>query len=261
VGKNKQISKKVEKGQVVSNKEIAPEHYLLKAHLPHISNNSIPGQFVNIKINSSSTDPLLRIPLGIHAVEGETVQFLYKVVGSGTRWLSQKTKGSEIDILGPLGKGFRIKDTKALLVSGGHGIAPLYGLAEELSKKGIEIEFIAGVKNAEHLTCVEKLENLGIKVHIATEDGSAGTKGYVTDLLKSRIFKEVTIYSCGPKPMLKAVALLAAKANVEAQVSVDEYMACGIGACKGCAILTTEGYKLVCKDGPVFDSQIVEWGN
>jgi len=261
------IKKKVLTAEVLSNKHVAADHYLLQLKQEWLGKHSCPGQFVNVKVEEDTTAPLLRIPLGIHKIEKEGISLLYKVVGDGTKKLSEKNKGAEIGILGPLGTGFDLsplgkKGAEAVLISGGHGIAPLFVLAEEILKKKRKVKFLIGTRTKEHVLCAAELWEMGAEVYVATEDGTLGKKGYVTCLLGEHLkgdMKNTTVYSCGPKPMLAAVSEVAEMYDVPAQVSLDEYMACGIGACLGCAIKTKSGYKLVCTDGPVFDSKELIW--
>jgi len=260
----------VVKGTILSNKEIARDYFVMDVKASCLGKNACPGQFVAVKVQDNVTDPLLRVPLGIHKIRKEGISLLYKVVGNGTRLLSRRQKGEDIDILGPLGNGFdmsaiRGKDPKVVIISGGHGIAPLYALSEMLAKNKNEIDLFMGARKKDHIIYVKELRRLGVKVHIATDDGSLGHKGPVTDLLKKFLERYTTyavrhtIYACGPKPMLKAVSGIAKEMNIPAQVTYDEYMACGIGACRGCAVDTTEGMKLACEDGPVFDARIIKW--
>ena len=258
--------KKITDCKIISNQRITRDHYVMDLESSFLGASSGPGQFVNIKIKERSTDPLLRIPLGVHKITKKGISLLYKVVGEGTALLSQEKKGSTISVLGPLGKGFDTslvkRETKVVIVAGGHGIAPLYALSEALSKRTKKIVFLLGAATKSHITCTGDLKKLGIKVKVATDDGSSGRKGFVTCFLKDEIEKgknETVIYACGPKPMLSAVSAIADECGARAQVSADEYMACGIGACLGCAIMTKQGYKYVCKDGPVFDSKEIEW--
>lgn len=263
--------KKTMRCEVLSNKRIAPDHYVMDLSSPWLGKNSKPGQFVSVSVKKSGTDPLLRVPLGIHKINPKGISLLYKVVGRSTELLSLMRKGDAADILGPLGNGFDISGVKkgdtALIVSGGHGVAPLYVLSEALMKKRADVEFFTGACKAEHIVCETDLKKLGAKMRISTDDGSRGKKCYVTDLLgeflerKTKNEKRAMIFACGPRPMLAAVSRVAAEHGVRAQVSVDAYMACGIGACLGCAIMTTNGYKMVCKDGPVFDSKEIVWGD
>ena len=266
----KTAKKQIIKAKVISNKEICADHFVLEIENEYLGKNSLPGQFVNVKVSENNCEHLLRIPLGIHSIEEKGIQLLYKVVGSGTKKLSGKMPGDEINILGPLGNSFDLEfaeeqKCKSLIVAGGHGIAPLYALCEYLVNRDLSVEFFIGVRTKRHLICVERLEKLGVKVHVASVDGSVGIKGNVTTLLEKEIDivkkenKKGLIFSCGPRLMLKEVARIAKKEDVSAQVSLDAYMACGIGVCLGCAIKTIDGFKLVCKDGPVFKANDIVW--
>lgn len=258
--------KKVTNCKIITNKRITPDHWVMDLESSFLSRNSEAGQFINIKTEERGIDPLLRIPLGVHKITKKGISLLYKVVGEGTSLLSEKKKGETVSVLGPLGKGFDTsclkKDSKAVIISGGHGIAPLYALAEESRKKTKDITFLLGTSTKSHVTCAKNLRKMGIKVKIATDDGTSGKKGLVTCLLPeviNKTKKETVIFACGPKAMIAATASLAKEYGVKAQVSLDEYMACGIGACLGCAIMTKKGYKYICKDGPVFDSDEIKW--
>ena len=266
--------KKIIQAKILSNRKITADHFLLKLQSAYLAAHSSPGQFVSVKAQKNSTDPLLRIPLGVHAVRKQGIDLLYKVVGQGTGILSERQKGETLNVLGPLGNGFdlsgmlRRKDDTAVLVAGGHGIAPLYAAAQVLSKKGIRIDFFIGAGSGNHIVCVEEIKRLGAKVHVATDDGTRGHKGYVTELVDPFLKRvttghgpRVTMYACGPRPMLGVLAGCVKKHDITAQFSLDAYMACGIGACLGCAIMTRNGYKLVCKDGPVFAAGDVDWEN
>lgn len=268
------IKKKTIKCGILSNAKVAKDHYVMQLEAPYLAKKSLPGQFVSLKVRNEGTDPLIRIPLGVHSIEKKGISVLYKVVGEGTDLLRQRRKGEKIDVLGPLGNGFDLdaslknKGTRAFLVSGGHGIAPLHALAKEIKKRKVQIDFFAGACSRNELVCLDKIKKMGVKVHVATEDGTCGCAGYVTIPLLRELEKHLNsatcspcpvVYACGPRPMLAAVAKEAKKAKIKAQVSVDAYMACGIGACLGCAIRTKEGIKMVCKDGPVFDADSINW--
>jgi dihydroorotate dehydrogenase electron transfer subunit len=263
--------RRTEKATIIDNKKIAPDHYVINLESKFLSKNSLPGQFVNVKISDKGTDPLLRIPLGISRVTKKGIGLVYKVVGEGTQALSLKKKNEALDILGPLGTPFCLpesgKKREAILVAGGHGIAPLYALAEILTKrKKNRVTVFIGAAKGGHIVLAKEIKALGCDVDISTEDGSRGKKGYVTCLLATQLEKlgagprgAIDIYACGPRPMVAAVAREAEKHGLVAQVSLDAYMACGIGACMGCAVKTKAGYKMVCKDGPVFRSDEIEW--
>lgn len=260
--------KKVEKCRILANKKIAKDHYVMDVETSGIAGNAKPGQFVSVSVRGQGTDPLLRVPLGIHRIRPSGISLLYKVIGKSTELLSRMEKGGYADVLGPLGNHFDVspaKEHKAIMVAGGHGVAPLFALAEEAIVNGAEVEFFSGACTAEHLVCEKEIKKLGARVHVATDDGSRGEKCYVTGMLEKEITQikakdpRTVIYACGPRPMLAAVSRIAERHDISAQVSVDAYMACGIGVCLGCAIRTKEGYKLVCKDGPVFDSREIVW--
>ena len=260
---------------------------------PRIAKNTKPGQFFNIKINDSYR-PLLRRPFSAHKIGKDKIEILYKVVGKATRIFSTKKKSETLDIIGPLGNGFSFHPgaETVILVAGGHGIAPLVALAEELKTlppsagsrrsspgeasygKNAKCIVFIGAKTKKQIVCEKDFRKLGAKVCIATDDGSKGRKGLVTSLLEHKLQNKsypptprlwrtgksrVTIYACGPKPMLKAVAKLVKRYGIPAQISLEEYMACGIGTCLGCPVKTQQGFKLVCKDGPVFDAEEIIW--
>lgn len=249
--------------KVISQKEIKNGCFRMKLEAPAIAKEAGPGQFLHIRC-STSADPLLRRPLSIHRIGAGHLEVLYNVVGKGTKLLSRKTPGDKIDLVGPLGNGFKIsnnKKTVKMLVAGGMGVAPLLGLAEELSrqvkaKKGIIV--ILGAKTENHILCEKEFKKLGAAVHIATEDGSRGKKALATKLAEEVIKSQgcrwgnVTVYSAGPMAMVKALCGLMKGCSLDSQVSLEERMACGLGACLGCAVDTQAGYKRVCKDGPVF---------
>jgi len=267
----KRATKKIIKAKILSNRNIAPDHYVMDIESPWLARNSKAGQFVNVKVQEGVTDPLLRIPLGVHRKHKTGIAVLYKTVGPGTELLARRRKGEVIDVLGPLGKGFDVsaviakKGHAAVIVAGGQGVAPLFALAEEILSKKKKVDFFFGARVGEHVVCEKDLKRLGAKVYVATEDGTCGKKGCVTDLLKEHLKRNThdaqrtTIFACGPKPMLAVVAKEAARYGMPAQVTYDEYMACGIGACRGCAVETTEGIKMACEDGPVFDARVIKW--
>ena len=285
------------KAKIITNQKIAPEHYTLSFKTPLFEEAVKPGQFFNIRVNNS-LEPLLRRPFSAHKIYKQRIEILYKVVGKATKILSTKKKGDILEIIGPLGNGFDVFRSRngklsvpgteqAILVAGGHGAAPLVALARQLRARGVKFTAFIGARNKKHVVCDKELEKLGAKVYIATDDGSKGYRGLVANLLsrslraprsgakqsqKMRLLRslrslamtragEVTIYACGPKPMLKEVAKSAKGHDMPCRVSLEEYMACGIGTCLGCAVKTRSGYKMVCKDGPVFDAKEIIWQN
>ena len=234
-------------------KRLSQEVYRLSFKSPYLAKKSQPGQFLHLKINST----ILRRPFSIHKVENQNIFILFKVKGKGTKILSTYKKGDSLDILGPLGKGFKIyPSASVILVAGGIGIAPLLFLAQRI-KKGLRFLFF-GTESKKELVTLPEFKRLGFKIFVATQDGSEGFKGDVIKLLEKRIsclnLSSLKLYACGPNSMLYNLAqLLKRFPYIEAFASVEQFMGCGVGACLGCVISTKEGYKRVCKDGPVFN--------
>ncbi|MBF0217801.1 MAG: dihydroorotate dehydrogenase electron transfer subunit [Candidatus Omnitrophica bacterium] len=263
--------KRVETAVVIENRAIAENIFRMKLKCPWIAARTRPGQFLGIKVNDAGTDPLLRIPLGIHRAENGYVYLLYKTVGLATGMLKAKEKGDDLDVMGPLGNGFSVgkaltMGSRAILVAGGYGVSPLYSLAETLMNNKVKVTIFIGARDKLGIVCDKELKKLGAAVQITTDDGSCGLRGCVTDAVskylrrqKSESRKGIKVFACGPEPMLKAVAGLADELGIPAEVSLDEYMACGVGACRGCAVKTVNGVKLACTDGPVFDARDVIW--
>lgn len=250
--------------EVISQNEIKKGCFRMKVGAPFIAKTAKPGQFLHIRCGSS-TEPLLRRPISIHRIGKNDVDILYNVVGKGTKILSEKKEGDAIDIIGPLGNGFEIfKESRSLkmLVAGGMGVAPLLGLAEEMARQ-IKIRrqllVILGARTKGHILCENEFKRLGAEVYTATEDGSKGKKTLATELareiVKSKKYRwqDVCVYAAGPIGMIRGLAKLTTGCSVESQASLEERMACGLGACLGCVVDTQSGYKRVCKDGPVFN--------
>ncbi len=249
-------------GKVISNKEIKSGYFLMDIKCPAIGKAAEPGQFLTVRCGNT-TEPLLRKPFGFHRISSSGFEILYEVLGKGTRILSSLKPDDGIDILGPLGSGFTVPKSKRdfVIIAGGIGVAPLLALAEELVHRKPLV--LIGAKTKDGILCEREFRRLGCNVKISTGDGSRGFKGAVTDLLEDLLssidYRLSTIYACGPKPMLKAVARVAKRRGLEAYASFEEYIACGVGACLGCAIRTKSGYKLICKDGPVFNLREMIW--
>ena len=252
------------KARIIQNKKAGEGFFEVTLDAPHISASALPGQFIMVKADNPRW-PLLRRPLGIHKARKNTVTLLYQVVGPGTRMLAGARAGENLDILGPLGNGFDQSQArlakKVVLVAGGMGVAPLLFLAQKLDKK---VLVLIGAKDKNHLICEKEFRALGHKTLIATDDGSRGFKGFVTDMLEGMLRSGgagcQAIYACGPGPMLEKVAQISARCKAPAQVSLERHMACGFGACLGCAVDTVDGKKRVCKDGPVFFANQIIWG-
>jgi dihydroorotate dehydrogenase electron transfer subunit len=263
------------KVKILSRKEVAPNIYLMSLKAPEIAQEALPGQFIYIKC-SKDNYPLLRRPLSIHRIDKEKgeIFILFQIMGEGTKLLADRTIGDDLDIMGPIGNGFNIypESKKIVIIGGGIGIAPLLALCEESIKKGKEVRVLIGALRKELVIGEENFRNLGAKVDVATDDGSYQYKGLVTDLLE-RIIKEGwltdQIFACGPKAMLKKIVEISLDAHIDCQLSLEERMACGIGACLGCVckIKTKDKkedkvkyeYKRVCVDGPVFAGSEVVW--
>ena len=260
---------KLLKIKIKENKRIAPGFYRMSVVSDYLTKSTKPGQFFEVKC-SDTDKPLLRRPLGAHRILKNGVEMLYEVIGRGTELLSGKKRGDTLDMIGPLGNGFDITKSiigsprSIILVAGGIGVAPLLALAEKFSAKRQGLHVIIGAGTKAGILCEKEFKELGCFVMVSTEDGSKGHKGYVTDILKH--FLKITncqssvIYACGPHPMLKAVSHIASLMNVPCQISMEERMACGIGVCLGCPVkIKAGGYKMACKDGPVFDAKEIAW--
>lgn len=265
------------KAKIFSNQLIRHGRYLIELDCAFPIQRASPGQFVHVRIEDSC-DPFLRRPLSIHdvaSIRGRSrIKIVYEAVGKGTGLLARMKKGMILDLLGPLGKGFDVsrgvRADDVVLSAGGMGVAPLFFLAKKLvcsqsKSAGKKVHVFIGARSKDGILRDEEFRKLGCKVSLATDDGTRGIKGRVTDLLGaflvSRDIKRKTmIYACGPKPMLLAVSELAAFKDVDAEVSLEEFMGCGLGACLGCVIRTTSGYQRICHDGPVFNAKDVVWG-
>jgi len=215
-----------------------------------------PGQFAQLRVDAPNV--FLRRPISIHDVADDKIWFLVQLVGDGTRWLGQLREGDMLNAVLPLGNGFSMDSSQKspLLVGGGVGVAPLLYLGRKLREQGVRPTFLLGARTASMLLRLDAFQALG-EVFVTTEDGSLGEKGFVTQhsILDSRAFD--IVQTCGPTPMMKAVAQWAAQHNVPCEVSLENRMACGIGACLCCVQKTTEGHKCVCTDGPVFEAPLL----
>jgi len=284
------------KAKLIYNNRVIDNYWHCVFQAPLISKQAKPGQFVMLKV-SDCDKPLLRRPFSIHRVSGRlaisdyqskiskralgTIEILYEVIGEGSALLSSKKPGEYLDIIGPLGNGFHITpdnlNVSHILVAGGIGVAPLIFLAEKLSKikhpkSKTQNLILIGAKTKRHILCEKEFKKLNCDVKVATDDGSFGFKGNVTDLLRSLLstinYQLSTIYACGPEGMLKAVSDISREFQIPAQISMEAHMACGFGACLGCTVKVksknTEGklgfgYKRVCQDGPVFKTEEIIW--
>jgi dihydroorotate dehydrogenase electron transfer subunit len=287
----------------------------------YLAKETRPGQFVEVRC-AKAMDPLLRRPFSAHRITKDGIEILYEAVGKATEALAGRKKGQILDVIGPLGIGFDITRCTphqsplrpcpgllskyarrcTILVAGGIGVAPLFALAEKLAQSSKlkaqreDLLVLMGANTKSRIICERDFKKLGAKVLIATDDGSIGLKGFVTDLLStlcrtphqsplrpcpgllSKYARRCTIYSCGPVAMLRTVARFAKSHDIRCQISLEERMACGVGVCLGCPVRVkkngtfgqrpkinsqkgkmTYEYRLVCKDGPVFDADEIAW--
>jgi len=266
------------KVKISSHQEVSPGYFHLVLNSPEISASARPGQFIHLRVDCGS-DPLLRRPFSIYRIRysrdgspGDKIEILYRVVGKGTALLSRKLAGEYLDVLGPLGKGFSWEEQMrtAILVAGGMGIAPLLFLTETIlwqwkalkesssHLRGRKVILLTGARTSSEVLAVKEFQVLGVKVRIATEDGSYGEKGIVTQLLAEELFEShwpqfTKIFACGPREMLAEVAKISFLNGIPCEVALEENMACGLGVCRGCICEATgEQYLRVCQEGPVF---------
>jgi dihydroorotate dehydrogenase electron transfer subunit len=251
------------------------EYYQFTVVAPGVAASFTPGQFVAIAVGGDSTSMLLRRAFALYGVTptgdfAGTIQFAVAEHGPGTQWLVRRRAGEQLDLVGPLGTSFHLPRRKvpAVLVGGGYGTAPLVPLAQQLIEAGSDVEFIVGASTASRLFGELAAKRVAGGVTITTDDGSAGVRGRVTDVLPAAIKRTNAhvVYACGPMPMLHAVGDVARAHAVAAQVAVEEAMACGVGVCMTC-VLPVRGddgqsrYVRSCIDGPVFDAARVRWAD
>ena len=247
-----------ERAMIVSQQCIGTDIYDMVLSFPKGAKEARPGQFIAMYCEDGTK--LLPRPISICGIDAEagTLRVVYRIAGEGTRLFSQMKAGDSLEVMGPLGNGFTMKDKKAIIVGGGIGIPPMLELTKQLD---CEKTVVLGYRD--ELFLKEEVEACA-NVAVATEDGSTGTKGTVIDAIEAAQVSGEIIYACGPMPMLKALAEYADAHGMEAQISLEERMACGIGACLGCICKTKEkdhhtnvNNTRICKDGPVFDAKEV----
>ncbi len=265
------VSKKNIMAKVLSNRRVSHDTMIMVTSIDNSYFGALPGQFLMIRTaEQEAVDPLLRRPFGVLKSQGK-VEVLYRVVGRGTDWLSKKQPGSYVELMGPLGNGFeldRFNKKELILVAGGIGIAPVYALAEHLAslKTHENITLFYGAREKTDLFMLDSLRKMGVNLHLATEDGSSLYKGLVTELLEEKIVSDKLggiVVTCGPYGMMKSVYNIAARHRLSCYASLDCRMACGYGVCSGCVVKIRSGesfvYKKVCKDGPVFNGEMLLW--
>lgn len=255
----------VEQVQIVTKEQLKKDIFKFAIHSEKMANKALPGQFLEIRVNDD-IEPFLRRPISIYKIDKEKneLEFIFQVKGKGTEILSNKEVGDKINIIGPLGKGnFAFENYKKIaIIGGGIGVFPLYELARQACSNANVTTYL-GFRSKDFVVLEDEFSKVSDKLVITTDDGSYKENGFAINFLKADCEKEKPdcIFACGPLPMLKAVRDFAIENNIPAQVSLEERMGCGIGICLGCAVKDkhSEGYKHVCKDGPVFDVNDVEF--
>ena len=237
--------------KITENKKIAKDVWLMKLE-GDVSAITASGQFVNIKLDGF----YLRRPISVCDYDENTLTIIYKVVGEGTEVMAKLECGTELDVLVGLGNGYNLSKSgdSPVLIGGGVGVPPMYNLCRKLIEEGKKVKVILGFNKEEEIFFEEEFKALGAEVYITTVDGSYGTKGFVTDVLKNLDYSY--FFTCGPMPMFKAIE---ATAVTSGQYSFEERMGCGFGACMGCSCKTKYGNKRICKDGPVLEREEIIW--
>ncbi len=236
---------------ITENKKIAKDVFLMKLE-GDTSSITASGQFVNIKLDGF----YLRRPISVCDYDDTTLTIIYKVVGEGTEIMAQLPCGEKLDVLLGLGNGYNLEKSgdTPLLIGGGVGVPPMYNLCKKLIAQGKKVSVILGFNTKEEIFFEDEFKALGADVYITTVDGSYGTKGFVTDVMKNLTYSY--FFTCGPMPMFKAIE---ATAVTSGQYSFEERMGCGFGACMGCSCKTKYGNKRICKDGPVLEREEIIW--
>lgn len=241
--------------QVVENRKAGPVYYRLVFDAPVLAGAAQPGQFVHIRV-SEGLEPLFRRPFSIYRAQNGRVEIFYEPVGKGSRLLAQKKKGDQLNVLGPLGRPFTLpgKDVRQIVfIGGGIGVAPFMLFSDRVKTHKAGKILLYGGRSRAHTFAMTAFRRNGVRPLIATDDGSVGVRGRVSELFSQiEVSPATMIYACGPRPMMAAVAAFAKANNLRGEASMEEVMACGLGACLGCSIPTSRGYRTVCHDGPVF---------
>jgi dihydroorotate dehydrogenase electron transfer subunit len=257
----------VETAKVIEHGDYGGGYRLMRLEVPPVAGSVVPGQFIHLRVPRLDGGTLRR-PFSVFDAEGGVLSLLYKVVGRGTKAMAEIQTGTSLSIIGPLGNGFpEMSDASfPLLVAGGYGVAPLYLLAKRMQKRGV---LFVGGRSSNDILCVDLFRDLGWQVEVATEDGSIGTKGFVTLVLESWLVENAAektpeFFVCGPDGLLRAIGDRAVSGGWQAWLSLDKHMGCGVGACLACVqkIRLADGseeWKRVCKDGPVFESREIVW--
>jgi dihydroorotate dehydrogenase electron transfer subunit len=262
---------------VIANRRLSPDYNVLSFEAPELATRVGPGQFVMVK-TSRGLDPLLRRPFSIFEVlrdgdgRAHGVSILNKRIGAGTGLLAEVEAGARLNVLGPLGRPFEPVDppAEAWMIAGGVGLAPFVTLAEALADRRTSATLFYGARRGDELHCIDLFERLGVRIVLATEDGSRGAHGRITapleDALQQRpLGQPVKLYACGPTPMMRACARLAQAHGRACDVSLEQVMGCGLGGCYSCVVVARAGdggaphHTRTCIDGPVFDASRIVW--
>jgi dihydroorotate dehydrogenase electron transfer subunit len=256
--------------EVSDHQQVAPRYFRLKLRAPGIAGQARAGHFVHVMPRAQDArDPLLRRAFSILVVENEDIEILYRVEGRGTALMARWSIGDTIDVLGPLGNGFTALPAppqRAILVGGGVGVPPMVMLAS-CRNDNQRVVALIGARSEAEVICREDFAKFSIPVRVATDDGSCGHHGLVTDLLEDELEQggEAIVFSCGPLPMLRAVAKLCRQFKVPCQVSLEENMPCGVGVCNGCVVPVADAgddygrYRRICVEGPVLWAHEIDW--
>ena len=264
-----------ERATVLTNGQVGPRLHLMTLQSPEIAGQVGPGQFVHMKVPGMEGH-ILRRPFSVYAadVQAGTLDILYQVVGFGSDHMTSLQPGAQVEMIGAVGHGWQVPEgaARVLLVGGGVGAAPLFMLCEQLVNAGIQVDVVLGAQTDDALVCRGRYEALLAAAdaceapRCATDDGSFGHAGFCTPLVQQALEAAAAegkpydmLYVCGPEPLMKIVAGLAAEASVPCQISMEKRMACGVGACLSCVVNTVDGKRRACVDGPVFKAEEVVW--
>lgn len=241
---------------VVASEYLTDDIVRLVLDTPEIARQAQPGHFVAVRAGSTES-PLLRRPFSIAGSDGQgRIDLIFRVVGVGTTLLAAKRPGETLDVIGPLGHPFEIHDDRpAVLVAGGLGIPPIAFLARVLRERGVPATLYYGVQTKAELAVLDDLAEYVERLVTSTDDGSTGHHGLISEVVEREVRGDCRLYGCGPRPLLDILICLARERSIPAQLSFEQQMACGVGACMGCSIATAHGYQRVCTDGPVFPAE------
>jgi len=253
---------------ILDKAQVAPAHYWMRLLCAWAPDSVEPGQFLHLQL-PDDTDPLLRRPYTVFRVDETSVDILFQVVGKGSGLLADLQVGDPVRVLGPLGRGFTSpsEDATALIVAGGVGMASLLLLVERLASEGVSTRVFLGSRSRQYFLCREDLAALDVPLDVATDDGTEGHHGFVTDLAAEVLDREAPanphVYACGPTPMMKALAKITGDRGIPTQVALENRMGCALGVCLGCVVPVESAngltYERVCTEGPVFDARRVVW--